>query len=77
MILLQVQLRLERPAEQLSLNRQANSNPPPSPCLRTTSSHEGNPASLDQPQTRVAPNPTMPGVLMLETSHELHQRRSR
>lgn len=77
MILLQVQLRLERPAEQVSLNRQANSNPPPSPCFRTISSREGNPASLDQPQTGVAPNPTMPGVLMLETSRELHLRRSR
>jgi len=38
MILLRVQLRLERTAEQVFLYRQANSNPPPSPCFRTTSS---------------------------------------
>jgi hypothetical protein len=55
-----VQRSLERPAEQVFLNRQANSNPAPSPYFRTTRSHEGNPASLDQLQIGAAPNPTMP-----------------
>ena len=49
-ILLRVQRSLERPAEQVFLYPQANSNPRPYPCLRTTSSHEGDPASRDQPQ---------------------------
>ena len=52
MTVLPAQLRLERTAEQVVLNRQANLNPRPSPCHRTTNSHEGNPASPAQPQRR-------------------------
>ena len=54
-ILLRVQLGLERPVQQVFLDCQSNLNPLPSPCFRTTSSHEDNPASLDQPQTGVSP----------------------
>ena len=62
-ILLRVQLGLERPVQQVFLDCQANLNPLPSPCFRTTSSHEDNPANL-QPQRGchrqgVAPNATM------------------
>jgi hypothetical protein len=50
MIALRVQLRLERTAEQVSLDCQANSNPSPSPCFRTASSLASNSASPAQPQ---------------------------
>jgi len=62
MIVLPVQLRLERTAEQVVLNRQANLNPRPSPCLRTTSSHEGNPASPAQPQGRTERDDALAGL---------------
>jgi hypothetical protein len=50
LILLRVQPRLERTAEQVCLDCQANSNPSPSPCCRRTSSLESNSASPAQPQ---------------------------
>ena len=62
MILLRVQLRLERTAEQVFLNRQANLNPPPSLCFRMASSHEGNPASSAQPQMGTEREDAMAGL---------------
>jgi len=63
MILLRVPLRLERTAEQVFLNRQANLNPPPSPCFRTISSQEPDtPASPAQPQMGTEREDAMTGL---------------
>jgi hypothetical protein len=71
MTVLPAQLRRERAAEQVVLNRPANLNPRPSPCHRTTSSHEGNPASPDQPQGRTRTR-RCPGRLTPDSGHESH-----
>jgi hypothetical protein len=71
MIVLPAQLGLERTAEQVVLNRQANLNRRPSPCHRTASSHEGNPASPAQPQGRTEHEDAM-GRLTPDSGHEFH-----
>jgi hypothetical protein len=75
MIFLGCSPRLERPAEQVFLNRQAcpgTFGPLALSVLQDDKFPDDNPASLDQPQTGPYRTRRCRGALIPDASHELH-----